>query len=54
MSEPVLFPFIGTAIEVIAIGALACALLIPLPACLHALRAAVDRRRLARLRTPLR
>lgn len=32
MSEPVLFPFIGTAIELIATGALACALLIRLSA----------------------
>ncbi|HSW11240.1 MAG TPA: hypothetical protein VLI06_00275 [Solimonas sp.] len=53
MSEPVLFPFIGTAIEAIAIGALCIALLIHLSSCLLALRTAIDRRRTAKLRAPL-
>jgi len=54
MSEPVLFPFIGSAIEVIALLGLGFMLLLQLPRFTQGLRSAAGRLRGDRPRTPVR
>jgi len=54
MSEPVLFPFIGSAIEVIALLGLALALLLNLPRFTQGLRSAAGRLRSGLARTQIR
>jgi hypothetical protein len=54
MSEPVLFPFIGSAIEVIALLGLGLALLLNLPRFTQGLRSAAGRLRGGQARAPIR
>lgn len=54
MSEPVLFPFIGSAIEVIALLGLGLVLLLQLPRFTQGLRSAVGRLRSDKPRAPVR
>ncbi|HEY0914683.1 MAG TPA: hypothetical protein VGE22_07430 [Solimonas sp.] len=54
MSEPVLFPFIGSAIEAIALLGLGLALLFQLPRFTQGLRSAASRLRSDKPRAPVR
>lgn len=54
MSEPVLFPFIGSAIEAIALLGLGLALLFQLPRFTQGLRSAAGRLRSDKPRAPAR
>ncbi|MDM4768747.1 hypothetical protein [Solimonas sp. SE-A11] len=54
MSEPVLFPFIGSAIEVIALLGLGLALLLQLPRFTQGLRSVAGRLRSDKPRAPVR